>query len=280
MKATVLSLLTVSTIMLVGCHSYNFTLPENFQYAQRDTPLVRVRFSVNPTQELTGTMATEMFNMIDYYLRNTKRFVILLDNSNFKEECDLHVIATYKEHYKYGKNLSSYGAGITIQMKKDDQNIGDSSILAGGYSKGEKFRNSFIKPVQPDKYAHFKSALNRATFNFAEYLNKAYPVSSEISNFNLYEDTAHFLIPIGRNFGLRSDDDYLICFRTTEGFYHCVALAKCSPGAEESQLKVYAWNLDDPRVKRELLPRLKKNDKTLLTSGVMFAVARVKDKEN
>ena len=58
MKATVLSLLTVCTIMLVGCHSYNFTLPENFQYAQRDTPLVRVRFSVNPTQELTGTMAT------------------------------------------------------------------------------------------------------------------------------------------------------------------------------------------------------------------------------
>ena len=82
MKATVLSLLTVCTIMLVGCHSYNFTLPENFQYAQRDTPLVRVRFSVNPTQELTGTMATEMFNTIDHYLRNTKRFVILLDNSN------------------------------------------------------------------------------------------------------------------------------------------------------------------------------------------------------
>lgn len=269
-------------LALTGCETYNFSLPKNYNFALRDTPIVNVHFSVASDSGLSNAMVSKVYHVIDHHMRNAKRFEILKDNSQISEDADLHVVAYCEEQEVKIGDYFGYGYMVTIKQAKDQQGFKGESELAVGVSTPDKIRRPWPgKDVPyPGKDAHFTQALMRAAIAFRKKLHETYPISAKIKDFQYYEGMAIFQFPAGTNFGVTDKEEFVIGYRYPDGFHHVIALAKSVPGEQSSQLTVYAWNTDDPRVKKELIPRIKRGDKTLLTSGTLFAVARAEKGNN
>lgn len=265
--------------MLTGCRtpapSWNFTLPDGFLMTSRETSDVNLYFTLHGDKDLTQSRIAEMHESIEHYFRKSKRFAIYWQQHPAVRE-DVVINAHFEIMSHVGAAESAMGAKVTLSAMCNLHNgMAGESLLVTGFSSPDMAKNSFIAPVNFSVSKHFTMALHDALNKLQRNIDKLYPISSLVENFRYIENGGiKMIIPIGTGFGLSSEYEYLVCYKQGNEYF-VLGLADGIPGADVTQLQMFAFNTSDPDF-NSVYMRMQHNDKTLCENENLFVVARRK----
>lgn len=271
--------LLLGASVLTGCASKpDFERPQGYTHDTREAPFVNLYFPPCLSAGVDASMQAELRERVDGYFRETKRFVIF-----WREAGDLKngniLIHTFVDFVRT-KTTDLVGEGVRVRLvgkyNLADGRAGDAIDVAG-VSAPVVDENRLSGRISFSRKAMFIDALNKALKNLRTKIERKFPISSRVSGFHCQNgEKTEFLLPIGTNWGLTRYNDFVIYYRYPDGRCVNLALGRCIPGLESSQVLVTAWNLADSEVRDVFYPRIMKNDKTLTDS--LFVVAKYQDK--
>ena len=175
----------------------------------------------------------------------------------------------------------AYGCIVKLDLRLNDK---ASGVYEEGFSGNEicgKAGRLFpVNPASgvtkvPEVYCWntvFSQAYDSTLLKMIAAINKAYPICGTVVHFKNKGSKTEFSVDRGTNYGITRKDNFLIYYVDSVGSITPVALAKGFIGREQSQVTVTDWNKGDSEVLNEIMPRIKRNDKSLL--GSLFFVCR------
>lgn len=271
-----------AVVVMTGCRTVeNFSLVDGYEHGSRKD-VVKVKFfAPADTSHLTKNQLQQLYTYPETALISNKRVVILSDSKGTLSGTDSHDIEI-RPHVDWSiiRNAAytGYGCLVKLDMRINNKEEGayedgGSGMKLSGYSKvtltNKRYDNSTVS-ITYDKL--FNEAYSMALKKLIARINCIYPVNGTVNSMKNKGEVVEFKVDRGTNYGLTSNDKFVIYYLDGDENITPVALAKGMVGKTNSQLTVTSWNTDDYEVKKILKPRILRGDRSLL--GKLYFVSK------
>ena len=285
MKRLGLLILALGAIIcLNGCTSVDFSLPSGFSHgAKKD--IIRVKFTEPFSNvQLTAGQKNQLVEIPKTTLIRNKRFVVLSGSKGDltgTESYDFEVRPYVDLAQVSNQAYQGYGCLVKLDVKLNDKAVGayeDGFTVKAGSKVSlsrSRFKSGGVANV--DWNTLFSEAYNKALIQMDANIKAIYPICGTVIHIKNKAAKTEFTVDRGTNFGISKNDEFVVYYVDQNDAITPVAIAKGMIGREKSQVTVIAWNNEDSEVRDEILPRIKRNDKTLL--GNLFVVCRPEKKK-
>lgn len=278
--------------LLSGCWGtkVDFSVPSGFSHGARKDVIVMKFALPQSNAQLTASQQNQLIELPKTTLIQNKRFLVLADGKGDltgTETYDFEVRPYVDMLQASGRTKAGFGCVVKLDLRLNDK---ASGAYADGFSGGEivgasssvhvrRMSDGAVSGVNLS-YLFFK-AYNQALAKMNAKIKEVYPICGTVLNIKNKTKSnvpqTEFLVDRGTNYGIEASDEFVIYYLDSNEAITPVAVGQGMIGRDRSQITVTAWNLEDSEVINEILPRIRKNDKTLL--GKLFFVCRqVKNK--
>lgn len=281
----IISLFAVVLACIVsGCSTTNWQKPAGFHGSDKEFVTLKFKPQISVGLGKNSAEETYLENYIATKLADSKRFNILASNYKGEYSNDATVVLELTPTVRLiradsNRTTALFKVITTIDCKNIDLQSGVYSGVGTFAVRGTP-KVPYVSRIpvggyhQPDISGLCEESYNAALGQLIKKLNELFPVTGKVSGMSTFGNKTTFQFLRGSIDGVEVSDDILIYAVQNKRISPTIAIAKAEVALNQSTLTVVKWNVSDPEVKSNLIPRIFNGDTTLK----LYAVCRKAEK--